>query len=270
MKDYAEDGQEVVIKYKITNAKGEVLDSTENRPTFKFIMGDDMNIMKCILDEVRKMKRDEKKTFEINSEEDPNILELLGDSKDLEENKKLTCELELVRFNDIVRSIYELTDDEKYQHAQQLKKNFVEQYKQKDFKEGIKTLSEAIGVMDKINNENLTEEMTKFKTTLMLNKCNCHNNLKEYSETEKMGNQIIKLDPKSMKAYYYLGNAYAYMDEYKEANDCYEKLVELIPDKKDPGVVALRSLIDSRKKVKDEIARRKFKAYFARKDEDNK
>lgn len=268
MKDYPQEGQEVEIKYKIHNAKGELIDSTDNRPNFKFILGDNQNIMKCISDTVSKMKRDEKKTIEINSEEEPNILELLGEeSKNLEENKKITCQIELVSFGDITRSIFELTDDEKYKYAQNLKTQFVTQYKEKNYKDGVNTLSEAIGVMDKINQENTTEEMTKFKVTLLLNKCNCYNNLKEYMSTEKTGLEVIKLDPKSVKAYYYLANAYAYMDDFKEAIDCYKKLIEFIPDKNDPGVLALHDLIEKRKKVKDEIARKKFKAYFAQKDE---
>lgn len=215
------------------------------------------------------MKYDEKKTIEVNPEEDPNILEILGDEKkNLEENKKLKIEIELVRFGNITRTIFELTDDEKFEHAKNLKSQFVDLYKQKEFGKGINMLKEAIGVIDKINKEHTTEEITKFKNSLLLNECNCYNNMKEYNLCIKTGKEVVALDPKLIKAYYYMGNAYAYLDEFKDATDCYNKLYELIPDKNDPGVVALNELINKRRKTKEDAARRKYKAYFAQKSED--
>ena len=100
-----------------------------------------------------------------------------------------------------------------------------------------------------------------------MNECNCYNNMKEYDLCIKTGKEIIAKDPKSIKAYYYMGNAYAYLDEFKEATDSYNKLYELIPDKNDPGVVALNELINKRRKTKEDAARRKYKAYFAQKSE---
>ena len=116
-----------------------------------------------------------------------------------------------------------------------------------------------------INKENKTEEMNKFYITLLLNECNCMNNLKDYSNTVKVGQKVVEMDPKSVKAYYYLGNAYAYMDEYKDATKCYDKLYELMPNKDDPGVVALNKLITTRRTVKEENARRKFRAFLSQK-----
>ena len=266
-KEHPQEGQEAEIKYKITNSNGEILDQTVGRQSFKFIVGDTQTIMKCVSDAVMSMKYDEKKTIEINTEEDSNILDILGEEKKyLPENKILKMEIELVRFGNITRSIFELTDDEKFEHAKNLKKQFVSIYTQKDYKKSLETIKEAINVIEKINNENMTEEINKFLITLLLNECNCMNNLKDYSNTVKIGEKIIKMDPKSMKAYYYMGNAYAYMDEYKDATKCYEKLHELIPNKDDPGVIALNELITTRRKVKEENARRKFRAFLAQKD----
>ena len=60
---HPEEGQEAEIKYKITNSKGEVLDQTVGRQSFKFIVGDTQTIMKCVSDAVISMKHDEKKTI---------------------------------------------------------------------------------------------------------------------------------------------------------------------------------------------------------------
>ena len=264
---HPEEGQEAEIKYKITNSKGEILDQTVGRQSFKFIVGDTQTIMKCVSDAIISMKHDEKKTIEINTEEDSNILELLGDDiKDLPENKVLKMELELVRFGNITRSIFELTDEEKFEHAKNLKAQFVIMYTKKDYKKGLEIIKDAISVIEKINKENTTEEINKFLLTLLLNECNCMNNLKDYSNTVKIGEQIIKMDPNSLKAYYHMGNAYAYMDEYKDAQKCYDKLYELMPNKDDPGLIALNNLITNRRKDKEEKARRKFRAYLAQKD----
>ena len=119
----------------------------------------------------------------------------------------------------------------------------------------------------KINNkEYKTEEIKKFKMSLMLNKCNCYNNLKDYPSTVKLGKEIIGLDEKTLKAYYYLGTALAYLDEFEEAMTNYNKLYELIPDKKDPGVIGLLDLINKRKQEKENNMRKKFKAFLSHKD----
>ena len=263
------DGQEAEIKYKISNLKGEILDQTEGRQSFKFIVGDTQTIMKCISDTVKTMKYDEKKTIQINSEEEPNIFDILGEEKrNFPENKTLTIDLHLIRFNNISRSIFELTDEEKYIHAKELKEQFAFLYSQKNYKKGLEIIKDAISVIEKINKENLTPEINKFLLSLLLNECNCFNNLKEYSNTIKTGTKIIEMEKNTLKVYYYMGNAYAYLDEFQDAQKCYDKLYELIENKEDPGVKALNELITKRRKVKEENARRKFRAFLAQKDEE--
>ena len=261
------DGQEAEIKYKITNSKGEILDQTIGRQSFKFVVGDTQTIMKCISDAVKTMKYDEKKTIQINSEEEPNILDMLGeDKKNLPENKILNIDIQLIRFNNISRSIYELTDDEKYTHAKKLKSQFAFLYSQKNYAKGIEIIIEAISCINKINKVNITPEINKFLISLLLNECNCFNNLKDYSNTIKTGKKIIEMDKNTLKVYYYMGNAYAYLDEFQDAQKCYDKLYELIENKEDPGVKALNELINKRRKVKEDNARRKFRAFLAQKD----
>ena len=265
------DGQEAEIKYKITNLKGEILDQTEGRRSFKFIVGDTQTIMKCISDTVKTMKYDEKKTIQINSEEEPNILDILGEEKkNLPENKTLTIELQLIRFNNISRSIFELSDEEKYTHAKELKAQFAFLYSQKNYKKGLEIIKDAISVIEKINKVNITPEINKFLISLLLNECNCFNNLKEYDNTIKTGLKIIEMEKNTLKVYYYMGNAYAFLDEFDEAKKSYDKLYELIENKEDPGVKALNELINKRRKEKEDNARRKFRAFLAHKDDDKK
>ena len=38
MNEFPREGQEIEIKYKITNYKGDIIDSTEGKPNFKFTL----------------------------------------------------------------------------------------------------------------------------------------------------------------------------------------------------------------------------------------
>ncbi len=78
------------------------------------------------------------------------------------------------------------------------------------------------------------------------------------------------MEKNTLKVYYYMGNAYAFLDEFDEAKKSYDKLYELIENKEDPGVKALNELINKRRKEKEDNARRKFRAFLAHKDEDKK
>ena len=273
MTEYPKEGQEIELKYKIINYKGDIIDSTEGKPNFKFTLGK-TNIVKSITDNIKTMTKGSKKTIEINIEQEPNIFDIFTseeEKKNLENlppnSNIVKCELELVNFHDKIKSVFELTNDEKYEKAKKMKLKFVDEYKNKKYKEGITSLDESMNFIEKINNKDYkTEEIKKFKLSLMLNKCNCYNNLKDYPSTVKLGKEIIELDDKSLKAYYYLGTALAYLDEFDEALKNYNKLYELILDKKDPGVCGLLGLINNRKKSKEDNMRKKFKAYLAHKD----
>ena len=273
MSEYPKEGQEIELKYKITNYKGDIIDSTEGKPNFIFTLGKS-NIIRSITNNIKTMTKGEKKTIEINIEQEPNIFDIFSsdsEKKNLENlppnSNIVKCELELINFHDKIKSIFELTNDEKYDRAQKMKLKFVEEYKNKKYKEGIASLDESLNLIEKITNKDYkTEDIKKFKLSLMLNKCNCYNNLKEYPLTVKLSKEIIEKDDKSLKAYYYLGTSLANLDEFDEALKNYNKLYELIPDKKDPGVVALLNLINSRKKSKEDNMRKKFKAYLAHKD----
>ena len=271
MSDCPKIDQEVEIKYKITNYKNEIIDSTEGKPNFIFTLGK-LNIIKSISNALLTMTKGSKKIIDINIEQEPNIFDVIPETekdklmneKDIDNKYKIVkCEIELIDFRDKIKSVFELTNEEKYEKAKNLKLKFVGEYKQKKYKEGISSLDESLNFVEKISKEFNVEEIQKFKLSLMLNKCNCFNNLKEYPSTVKLSKEIIKMEPNSVKAYYYLGNSLAYLDEFDEAMENYNKLYELMPDKKDPGVVALNELINTRKKNKENQERKKFRAFLA-------
>ena len=70
MSDFPTEGQEIELKYKITNYKGDVIDTTEGKPNFKFTL-DKTNIIRSISEAVKTMKKGSKKEIEINIEQEP-------------------------------------------------------------------------------------------------------------------------------------------------------------------------------------------------------
>ena len=269
MAEFPKEGQEIEIKYKITNYKGDIIDSTEGKPNFKFTLGK-TNLIKSIIENIKTMKKGEKKIIEINIEQEPNIFDIFcnGEKQNIENlptnSNIVKCDLELVNFHEKIKSVFELTNDEKFEKAKKMKLKFVEEYKNKKYKEAITHLDEAMNFIEKINNKDYQiDEIRKFKLSLLLNKCNCYNNLKDYPSTVKLGKKIIEIDNKALKAYYHLGTALANLDEFDEALKHYNKLNELMNDKKDLGLIGLLDLINKRKKNKDDNIKKKYKAYLA-------
>ena len=104
--------------------------------------------------------------------------------------------------------------------------------------------------------------MKKLKISLLLNICNCNNKIKNYPKTIEISNKVEKIDPSNIKIYYYRGNANAYLDEFEKAYEDYNKLYEKIENKNDPGVIALKNLIDERKKTKESKQKSRLKNLF--------
>ena len=234
-------GQEVEINYKISTSEGKILDSTENKHSFKFIMGSN-KILKEIEEEVKQMQKGESKDIKLNPDNSENI--------------------DLINFYDKNKSIYEMNTEEKEQMSKKLKEEGVEYFKKQEFEKAITKFKESYSYIIKIYDKDLTSEMKMTKYSVLLNQCNCNNRLKNYSETVKIANEVINLTKDNMKSYYYRGIANAYLDEFEKANEDYNKLVELMKSSDDPGVVSLRQLIDSRKINKENKEKEKMKNLF--------
>lgn len=255
-------GQEVEINYKISTNEGKILDTNENKHSFKFIMGSN-KILKEIEEEVKQMKKGESKDIKLNPNNSENIFNLIKDENNEEnKNKELICHIDLINFNDKVKSIYEMDTEEKEEMAKKLKEEGVEYFKKQEFEKAIEKFKESYLYIIKIYDKDLTSEMKMTKYSVLLNQCNCYNRLKNYAETVKITNEVINLTKDNMKSYYYRGTAYAYLDEFEKANQDYNKLVELMKSSDDPGVISLKQLIDSRKLNKENKEKGKMKNLF--------
>ena len=136
-------GQEVEINYKISTNEGKILDSTENKHSFKFIMGSN-KILKEIEEEVKQMKKGESKDIKLNSDNSENIFNLIKDENNEEnKNKELNCHIDLINFYDKNKSIYEMNTEEKEQMSKKLKEEGVEYFKKQEFEKAITKFKES-------------------------------------------------------------------------------------------------------------------------------
>lgn len=266
-KEYPSDGDEVEIKYKIYTFDNNIIDSTENKPNFTLNLNKSM-ILGALYDTIISMKKNETKIINFDIESEPNIFDLFkiakteDISKITKEQKEVKIEVTLVDFNPKIKSIYELTNAQKYEKAKTCKNNFIGFYKLKKYNDSLTQLDDGINYMDKISKECMNEEMEKFKTSLLLNKCNVFNCIKKYSDTKIIAKKIIENDNKNVKAIYYLTIALLYLDENEECEKNYKLLYELYNDKNDSGLINLRKMIDNRKNEKEDFERKKFKAFL--------
>ena len=265
MSEFPKIGQEVEIKYKIYS-NNQVIDSTNDRPNFRVVLGNN-KILNEIENEILKMKKGEKKEkIKISEENCENIINLINyknsEEDKNEKNKELFFDIELIDFYDKIKSIYEMGINEKFEMAKKLKSDGVENFKKNEYENAIKNFEESDKYIEKINEKDITEEMKKLKISLLLNICNCNNKIKNYPKTIEIANKVEKIDPSNLKIFYYRGNANAYLDEFEKAYEDYNKLYEKIENKNDPGVIALKNLIDERKKTKESKQKSKLKNLF--------
>lgn len=250
-------GQEVQIKYTLKNSDNTVIDSTENRPPFSYIIGSN-KVYEEIDTAIKTMKKGEKKEIAITAKTAEDMFSVYN----MEKKGEIKLEIELVDFYDKIKSVFEMDTKEKKERALLIKEEGVKLFKEKDYKNAVEKFKEALTYIDKVNEHEMNEEIKTIKISLMLNACNCYNRLNEYTETIKMSENVIAVKNDNAKCYYYRGMANAYLDEFDKANEDYNKLIEILKDEKDPGVQALRQLIDTRKSTKESKEKAKYKNIF--------
>ena len=253
--------QEVEINYTIKNSKGAVLDSTVGAAPFRYLLGSN-KIIPEIEEQILGMKKGEKESFEISKETAEKIFNLiLQDIEDITDT--LTIEIELVDFYDKIKSIYELTVEEKFDRAKEEKEKFAANYKGGKYEAGVDNLKESLNYINKIPEKDLSPEIKSFKLSLQLNFLNVYNKLKQYQNTIKLGKELADANPKAAKLFYHLANAYAQLDEFEEAEKNYKILEALMGENKgDQGLVAVKKLIEERRIKKENDSKKKMKAFL--------
>ncbi len=152
--------------------------------------------------------------------------------------------------------------NEKVSVSKKYKEEGVTYYKSQKFKEAFDKFQESLKYISKISDKDLNTEIKQLKLSLLVNSCNCCNRLKDYTETLKICKKVFELDDKNCKGYYYCGFANAYLDEFTEAEYNYNKLVEILKNDKDEGIIALKNIIEKRRSEKNAKEKSKMKSFL--------
>lgn len=84
----------------------------------------------------------------------------------------------------------------------------------------------------------------------------CKMKVKEYESIIDITNQVIDFNPKSLKAWFLRGRAYAELQEFNKAVDCFKNALDI-----DPSNKASRTEFDKMKKIRDDYNARETKKY---------
>lgn len=250
------EGDEVKINYVI-KANDTVIDSTGDKLGFCYSCGGG-KVYDVIDKEVKKMTKGEKKLIDLSDQDAKEIL--LRSNTQCNDSSKVTIQVELLDFYPKIKSVYEMDTKEKVDRANEIKVVAATEYKQNEFQNAITKFKEAFTFIEKIPDKEIVGDIFKLKVSLLLNQCNCHNRLKQYDESIKVANEVIRIDNESAKGHYYRGVAYANLDEFEKAENDYKKLVEILKADNDAGVIALKNMIDSRQKEKNEKEKNRMKS----------
>lgn len=268
--DTPQQDQEVEINYTITTSTGVIVDTTFNKASFCYILGTN-KIHKEIDTAIASMHKGEKRKLILTEQTSKDILNLYNTSNIKDETTTttttnelipLTCEIELIDYYPKIKSVFEMDTNEKMNISKKYKEEGVTMFKQAKYVDAIDKFKEGISYLDKVPQHEVTADITTLKVSQMLNICNCSNKIKDYMNTIKTANDVVTIQNDNVKAFYYRANAYAYLDEFDNAEGDYVKLVELMKNENDPGVIALRKLIDVRKKEKENKDKSKYKSIF--------
>ena len=260
--DTPQQDQEVEINYTITTSTGVVVDSTTNKASFCYILGTN-KVHKEIDAAIASMRKNEKRKLILTEQTSKDVLALYGTASEAATDLvPLTCEIELVDFYPKIKSVFEMDTNEKTAISRKFKEEGVALFKEGKYVEAIEKFKEGISYLDKVPQHEANADITALKVSEMLNVCNCSNKIKDYASTIKMATDVVAMQTDNVKSFYYRANAYALLDEFDKADNDYTRLVELMKSESDPGVVALRKLIDARKKDKEHKDKSKYKSIF--------
>jgi peptidylprolyl isomerase len=249
-------GYEVEVHYEGKLQNGTIFDSSKSRNTFKFVLGEGSVIQGWEI-AVASMKKGE-------------IAEVVlaynyaygerGMGDKIPPKSTLIFEIELINFNEKVKSKFELDLPEKIANAKKLKEEGVQLFGQKSFADAVNKFEEGYSYLEKTSSKELTQEAKDLALSLLLNMSNCYNNLKQFDQTKKRIKEALNFK-ENAKSYYYRGVAHANLEEFTNAEEDYNKLTSLV-SVDDPGVKFLRSLIDEKRKEQQKKEKSMFKSFF--------
>lgn len=262
MSETPSEGNEILVEYTIRTNKGVILDTTKQRTPFSFILGEKSTYSE-LESAVKTMKKGENKVINISKEHSLEIMKKYAENpSEINDSEELELELNLIDFHPKIKSKFEMDISEKIKESKKLKEEGTLEYKQQKYKEALDKYEESLKYIEKIPEKDINEDLVILKKSLMLNCCNCCNKLKDFYKTIKIALNVINIDNKNPKAYYYKCFANVSLCEFEDAKNDYQKLVEYMGNENDPGVINLKNLIKDKEHEKNLKDKNKMKSFL--------
>jgi len=250
------DNSEVSVLYTgKLQSNGKVFDSTTSREPFKFILGEGSVIKGWDLG-VKTMKKGEKAEFILAPEYAYGNRAI----SDIPANSALNFEIELLDFAAKARTKYDMDYPELIAIAKKAKEDGIKFFQEKNFVEAIKKFDEGFSHLEAIGKNEHTDESNELTISLLLNTSNCNNNLKQWENTLKNIEIVLKIK-EHPRCYYFRGIALTHLEIFEQAKEDLEKLKKLVSEN-EPGVNYLKNLIEEKQKEKVKREKGLYKSFL--------
>ena len=247
-----------VVKYQGMFSDQKIFDQTKKDP-LSFTIGNG-EVIKGWEIGVATMKLNEKSEFTISPQY---AYGEKGFNDLIPANATLTFIIELIDIQAPLKKIIDMDYPEKLKRAQQLKSEGVEQFKLKDYEWAMEKFQKVLAYFVNLSpTDEEQKDAIELIATTLLNMANCCHNLKQYQNIIKYTNESLKYKS-APKCYYFRAIGYANLWDINKSENDYNELIKTVP-LNDPGVQALRKLIDS-KKVQNEERMKKTSRSILRK-----
>ena len=253
--DNPSDGKIVIIQFT-SKYNEQIFDESKEDEPFSFVLGEN-KVIKGWEIALKSMKIGEKSHFIMTSEYtygDKQVKEWIPPKSILNYEIKL---LAIGNNNDSDDCLDNMSYEEKLQWGSLLKKEGVEKFKSNEITHAKECFIKALSFLRKMDPNNEKEkEGVELYLTLLTNICNCYNKEKEYNsiiEIASMGLKIKKL-PKLLS---FRAIAYAYNEEFDNANDDIQSLANLLLEDNEEDQIKKKNIEEALNYVKCLVEERK-------------
>lgn len=237
--DVAKNGQKVTAHYTGKLLDGTKFDSSHDRnQPFEFILGLGQVIKAWELT-IATMKKGEKVKIVSTSEY------CYGEngSDKIPPNSSLEFKIELLDIKDVPKKIEDMTPDERFEIANDLRERGNEEFKQEKYKDAYRLYNKGL---DHVQEH--SEKTKKIYTKLNLNVCVCSSKQKNWPYCVEFSEYVLQREPENIKALYYHGVGQMNLWEYEKAKKTFNKILELDSDNKS----AKYKLVELNKRVNED------------------
>ena len=266
--DNPTEGKTVFINY-IGKFKGKIFEQSKENEAFNFTIGEN-KVLKGWEIAVKSMKIGEKSEFFMTSEYtygDKEINEWIPAKSILNYEIELVC----IGDNDSNACLECMSYEEKMQWGKLLKSEGVSKFKANDISGAKECFLKTIPFLKTMDvNKEEEREGVELYLTILSNLCNCYNKEKEYTSVINFASIGLTIKPYA-KLLYFRAIAYAYNEQFDNANEDYENLEKFFQENNkeennnnniEQTLKYVRYILDNRKQIYNDKNKQYSRAFY--------